>query len=461
MPPNRLGFEKRVAILAFLVGLPGAGVALWLLWTGGYEARTRWTFGILVVLAWWGLAVALREQVVRPIQTLSNVLSALLAGDYSMSPRGGESDDALGLAFRELQALGRTLREQRLGALEATALLRKVMEEIDVVVFTFDHERRLRLVNRAGERALARPAERLLGRSADDLGLEGCLDGGVGPRTAEIAFPGRSGRWEIRTSEFRQGGLPHTLVVLSDVSRALREEEREAWKRLVRVLGHEINNSLAPIKSIAASLQGILVREDRPAGLDDDLREGLAVIESRADSLGRFMGAYARLARLPAPTLRPVEVAPLLGRVAALETRLDVDLVEGPDVVIMADPDQLEQLLINLVRNAVEASLETGGGVAVSWRREGDDVVVTIDDDGPGLPPSGNLFVPFFTTKPQGSGIGLVLSRQIAEAHGGTLDLVNREGRAGCSAVLRLPARGGMPAIASSTIHLGTEGNSP
>ncbi|HEX7049874.1 MAG TPA: ATP-binding protein [Longimicrobiales bacterium] len=441
-PPARprLNYERRIALLGFLTGLPGAAVALVLLWTGDYTPKVQWTFTLLLVFAWWAFVFSLRERVIRPLQTLSNLLAALLEGDYSIRSRRPATDDALGLALREVNALGRTLREQRLGALEATALLRKVMEEIDVAVFAFDDQRRLRLVNRAGERILARPSERLIGHAAADLGLDPCLDGADdGPRLVDIAFPGRAGRWEVRTGEFRQGGLPHRLLVLSDLSRTLREEERQAWQRLVRVLGHEINNSLAPIKSIAASLQGLLAREPRPDDLDDDLRRGLGVIAARSEALSRFMTAHARLARLPPPKPEPLEVAPWIRGVAALETRLSVQVEAGPDATIHADGDQLDQLLINLVRNAADAALETGGGVRIGWTLRARTLEVYVDDDGPGLPDTANLFVPFFTTKPQGTGIGLVLSRQIAEAHGGTLTLENRKGRRGCRARLRLP----------------------
>jgi nitrogen fixation/metabolism regulation signal transduction histidine kinase len=312
------------------------------------------------------------------------------------------------------------------------------MEEIDVAVFAFDGDRRLRLVNRGGERLLAQPAERLLGRPADALGLVHCLNGDS-PRSVDAAFPGGAGRWEIRCSTFRQDGLPHQLLVLSDLSRVLRAEERSAWQRLVRVLGHEINNSLAPIKSIAGSLRSLAGRTSRPADWEQDLRSGLQVIEGRSESLSRFMNAYARLARLPQPRFGPVEVDDWVRRVAALETRLPVRVAAGPRVRVTADGDQLDQLLINLVRNAADAALETGGGVEVGWGIGGGVLEVVVDDEGPGLPDPGNLFVPFFTTKANGSGIGLPLSRQIAEAHGGSLLLEPRASARGARARLRLP----------------------
>jgi len=377
---------------------------------------------------------------VRPLQTLSNLLAALREGDYSFRARSSRPDDALGEVTREANALGDTLRQQRLDAVEASALLRKVMEEIDVAVFTFDSQEQLRLLNRAGERLLAQPAERLLGLTARELGLDSFLLDEPA-RIVQVSLPGGAGRWEVRRGTFREGGLPHHLLVLSDVSRALREEERQAWQRLVRVLGHEVNNSLTPIKSIAGILESLLAREPRPADWEEDVRKGLRVVESRAEALTRFLEGYARLARLPSPKLQTVDVPDCIRRVVGLETRLKVALQPGPEATLSADRDQLEQLLINLVRNAVDAALETGGSASVRWRKNGAYLEILVEDEGPGLTSTANLFVPFFTTKPGGSGIGLVVSRQIAEAHGGTLTLENREASPGCVAQLRLPLR--------------------
>lgn len=430
--------DRRVLLLALGAGLPGGAVALLLLWTGPYLPRTQWTLTLGIIIGWAGFALAARERVVRPLQTLSNLLAALREGDFSVRARGARPDDALGLALLEVNSLSETLREQRLRAFEATALLRTVMGEIDVAVFAFDGEQRLRLVNRAGERLLLRSAERLLGHRAEELDLVACLTGEA-PRTLEHAFPGGAGRWEIRRGSFRQGGVPHHLLVVADLSRALRAEERAAWQRLIRVISHEINNSLAPIQSIAGSLRDLLGRDPPPADRDEDLRQGLAVIAGRSAALGRFMSSYARLARLPPPRRECVAVGDWIRRVAGLETRLPVSVRAGPEIEIRADGDQLDPLLINLVGNATEAALETGGGVAVGWRVQGESLEVCVEDEGPGLASTGNLFVPFFTTKPRGTGIGLVLCRQIAEAHGGTLVLRNRAERTGAEAVLSLP----------------------
>ncbi len=438
----RPSHERRVLLLALAGGLPGVAVALWLLFAGPYSTQIRWTLGTLVVVLWWSFAFSVRSTVVRPLQTLSNLLAAMREEDFSFRARVGDRDDALSVAMGEVNALAATLREQRLGALEATALLRKVMEEIDVAVFAFDGDRRLRLVNRAAERLLGRPAEQLLSRGAEELRLADALNED-GPTVLDLTFPGGSGRWEARRGTFRQGGLPHRLLVLSNLNRALRDEERQAWQRLIRVLGHELNNSLAPIRSIAESLDGLMARADRPGDWQEDTRRGLAVIGARAESLSRFMEAYSRLARLPPPHRRRVSVSEVVDRAARIETRLQVEVQPGPEATLSADPDQIEQLLINLVRNAADAASETGGGVRVHWALDRPPrlLELCVEDDGPGLSETANLFVPFFTTKPQGSGIGLVLSRQIAEAHGGSLSLENRPSANGCRATLRLPLR--------------------
>jgi nitrogen fixation/metabolism regulation signal transduction histidine kinase len=437
---HRLKFERRITLLALLAGFPAVALCALLLWYDGYSAQVQWTIDLLLTLLWLGIAFNLKTRIVRPLQTLSNILAAIREGDYSIRGRRALSGDALGEVMLEVNDLGQTLREQRLGAMEATALLRTVMAEIDVAVFAFDGEQRLQLVNRSGERLLAQQSARLLGRTAEELGLSVCLKSSAGgPQTMQMVFPGKVGRWDIRRSTFREGGQQHQLLVLTDLSQALREEERTAWQRLLRVLGHELNNSLAPIKSVAGSLGDLIGREPEPPDWRDDMQRGLAVISSRADSLARFVESYSKLARLPPPRLEPLKVGALVSRVASLETRLPVHVVPGPELVVQGDDVQLEQLLINLVRNAVDASMETHGRVDVGWQQKNGQVEVWVRDEGPGLASTANLFVPFFTTKAQGSGIGLVLSRQIAEAHGGTLTLENRQQLRGCEARLRLP----------------------
>ncbi|HJT82202.1 MAG TPA: ATP-binding protein [Chthoniobacterales bacterium] len=437
-PRRRITHENRVTWLIAGAIAPAALISLTILWFGDYTPKVQWTLTLVIVGFFAGFVASAREHIIRPLQTMTNLLAALREGDYSIRARGARENDALGEVLLEINSLGETLRVQRLGAFEATALLRTIMAEIDVAVFTFDPERRLRLVNRAGENLLGQPIDKLLGRRAADLGLAACLEANE-DAPLSIAFPGATGRWGVRRSTFREHGLPHALLVLTDLSRTLREEERRAWQRLVRVLGHEMNNSLAPIKSLAGSLEALLRKEPRPVDWQDDARSGLKSIAARADSLSRFMEAYARLARLPPPQKEYFDLGELVRRVIALEPRQAVKIASGPEVKVMADAAQLEQLLINLLHNAVDASLETGGAVSVGWRVAGDCVEIFVIDEGHGIMNPTNLFVPFFTTKPGGSGIGLALCLQIAEAHGGSLTLGNRRDRQGAEALLRLP----------------------
>lgn len=435
----RLEFDLQIILLSNLAGLPAFALAMYLLWTADFATLTRWLATAGILLLWGGLTAVLRARLVRPIRTLSSVLLALREGDFSIRTRVPKTlKGPLALAFQEANRLEAILREQRLGAVEATVRLRRILEEIDVAVFAFDEDEKLRMLNRAGERLLGQPSEAVLGRSAADLRLQEGLVGEA-PRTMEMNQPGGQGRWELKRTVIRQEGAPMKLLVLSDLSRALREEERLAWKRIIRVLSHEINNSLAPIKSIASSLRKLLAGDTAPGRLRDDLSRGLNVIVGRAESLGRFMAAYARLARLPAPKPVSTPVGPLIRRSAELETRLKVEVDGGPELSVMADPDQLDQLLINLVRNAADSALECGGGVRVGWRvRDGRSLEVVVEDEGHGVQDTANLFVPFYSTKPGGSGIGLVLCQQIAEGHGGRLVLRNRD-PGGAVAILSLP----------------------
>ena len=429
-----MNYERRVVITALAAILPVALCALILVFAGDFSARAKWTVAFFVAIGAFIGTYVLHEQLTYPLRTLSNLITALREEDYSLRARKPNRDDALGDVLAELNALAEVMESRKLEAVEAAALLRAVLAEIDAAIFAFDADSRLQLVNRAGEKLLDAPATRLHGQTATELGL-GDLLADDALHTLDRRFPGANGRWNVRRSSFRERGVPHRLLVVADISRALREEETEAWRRIVRVLGHELNNSLAPIKSIATSVEKLVTNE-----LDDDWRDdvvrGMHVIGSRAEALTRFTRAYAQLARLPEPRKRDVRVDALVARVAALETRVPV-ATSGPAITISADEDQLEQALINLIKNAADVSPR----VSVRWRATGAGAAIAVEDEGPGISGTANLFVPFFTTKPNGTGVGLVLSRQIAEAHGGTLTLENRrDGKGGAVATMTIPA---------------------
>jgi two-component system, NtrC family, nitrogen regulation sensor histidine kinase NtrY len=436
---RRIRSQDRILLLVLLAAVPG--LLLGVAWALASETPApRWTIVGLAAAFAVAVAFTVRRRLTAPLQSLANLLEALREGDYSLRGRHADPADAFGEVMVEVNMLGRMLHGQRLRALEAGMLLDKIVAEIDLAVFAFDAGRHLRLVNRAGERLLGLDSASLLGRAAAEFELDTLLDRPSGEIVTRV-FPGAAGRWEVRHRSFREAGLSHELLVISDLSRALRDEERQASQRLVRVIGHELNNSLTPIKSMAGTLRDLIARDPPPDDWREDAATGLDVIGDRAESLGRFMAGYARLARLPAPRLQAVQIAALVERAVLLEGRDKVEISGGPAREIQADPDQLEQVLINLLKNALEAA-GPRGGVRVRWRSQPDWLEVEIEDDGPGLARTENLWVPFFTTKPGGTGIGLVLSRDIIENHGGAIALRNREDGRGCVAWLRLPVGG-------------------
>lgn len=428
-------FDRRVLVGGLLVAAPAWVLVAALLLFAPRDATLRWALLIAAGVVTLWLARWHHRRVSYPLYTLSSLLEALRQGDYSLR---GASGSVLGDVIYDINALAERLQRERLEFEESSYLLGKTLAALDSAVFVFDSERRLRLANPAGQQLLDAPRDRLFGRTATELGLDVLLDGPATQLLAQ-AFPGRSGRFEVRQAPLRSGGRGGRLLVINDVGRVLREEERQAWQRLLRVLGHEVNNSLAPIQSMAGTLATLVARGPLPDDWREDFQGGLELIGHRAEALGRFLSSYSRLARLPPPQPSPVDLAALVGKVVRLEQRLPVQVEVGEPVIVQADADQLEQALINLLHNAVEAALTTGGGVRVRWHREDSRAVIDVEDDGPGPPSSENLFVPFFTTKPGGSGIGLALAQQIAEAHEGGVSLGARAGAEGALATLWLP----------------------
>ena len=437
-PRRRIAFEKRI-VLTSLTALALLVITLIILLVAMHASmRTVLTVAFAVAAAVFIGTYVLYERLVYPLRTLTNLIAAIREEDYSLRARDLHRDDVIGEAMRELDVLRDAIEQRKLEAIEATALLRAVLAEIDAAIFTFDPSQRLRLVNRAGERLLGRPSMRLIGETAETLGLADLIAEDA-PPMVERRFANSAGRWSIRQSVFRENGEPHRLLFIADISRALREEEVLAWQRLVRVLSHELNNSLAPIQSIAESTARLVAREPLPDDWRDDASGGLRVIAARAESLTRFMRGYAQLAKVPQPKKHAFDLGGVIRRVASLEKRMTAHVIEGPKLTVDADEDQIEQLLINVLKNAVDASLETGGGVRIEWRARANAAIVEVLDEGAGLTSTANLFVPFFTTKPSGSGVGLVLVQQIADAHGATFTLENRRDRQGCVATLTLP----------------------
>ena len=445
---RRLKYEQRIRLWLFALTLPTILCAAILAWLQSSSILIAVSTAIILSTILAIVSAYFFEQLIRPLQTLANVVAALREDDFSFRARGARRGDALGDLALEINALAGTLQSQRVSARDALTLVERVIHSMQSPVLAFDAAGHLRLLNPAAEQAFHLHRQRSLGLPLADLDLSPLLDAEDQSIYTEAAHEQTPGRWSIRRTTFRLHGVPHTLLVLADVTAALREEERLAWQRLIRVLSHEINNSLTPIKSIAGSLRTRLPSASTTPSnqLNDDLHRGLTVIEERSASLNRFLQAYQQLSHLPTPHLRPTDLGPLLEHIRHLETRLSVDLIPGPPIHVLADPDQIQQLLINLIRNAAEASLAalefgtiTATSVTITWTSTPTQAIIQIHDNGPGLSNPANLFVPFYTTKPTGSGIGLVLAQQIASAHKGTVSLFNTPDSTGCTAELRLP----------------------
>lgn len=431
--------ELRLTLWAALLVVPPLAMAAWSFAFTSHSPLLRSAI-LLALVVWCTFAfMRLRASILVPLRTTAGLLQGLREGNYSARARGEAGDDGVGQVLAEVNALADWLQRQRLTEVEASALLTTVMAELDAAVLAFDGRHVLALANPAAARLFGTSVEALLGMSASALGCDALLDP-LPARLVSMDFPNASGRWEVRHSSFRQDGLAHHLVVLTDVSRTLREEERVAWRRLIRVLSHEVNNSLTPITSIANSLAQFVDRGPVDDVVRADVRHGLGVIEQRAEGLNRFLRGYATLAKLPPPRLGDVDVGALVTRVVALEAAGSVAVDAGPACVMRADADQIEQLLINLLRNALDAVRETRGRVSVTWTLVEDPAAVDLQvvDEGHGVAAGADVFVPFFTTKRGGTGIGLALCRQIADAHGGTVVLENRLDRQGCIARVRL-----------------------
>jgi len=428
--------QSKVYLLVLLAVMPAwvTATLFLLFWNAATSAKLS-IFIVITVGALTGAGMVWRRQV-RPLQSLANMLEGLREGDYSMRGRNTDPEDAIGEVMIEVNSLSSTLHDQRLEALEAGMLLQKVIADVDIALFAFDSDGRLRLVNRAGAELYGQTRDALRGRSARELQLANMLVEPSG-RIVTHRFPSGTGRWEIRRRSIRETGKPLDLLVITDVSRALREEERQAWRRLVRVMGHELNSSLTPIKSMAATLKKLTGRDPLPSDWREDADSGLTIIHDRADALSRFMGAYARLARLPPPVANDVDINALIRRAASLYgDRVVVNA--GPAVMASVDPDQIEQVMINLIKNGVEASPDDES-IGIDWAVTDGSILIRIVDNGSGLASTDNLWVPFFTTKPGGTGLGLVLCREIVENHGGEISLANRHDARGCIARVFLP----------------------
>ena len=390
-------------------------------------------------LTWLAIvALRVRASIQRHSRRLNNLVEAARAQDYMIRAAVGPETGELAELYRQINALINDLESGRHAEQELLAMLRKVVGQIRVAIVVCDAQDRLRMVNPAAAALLGVAPEALIGASFADTPLAE-LPLSAEPKIIDHAFSGVESRWQVSQLWYRHQGRPSRIVFIVDVRQVLVDEEILMWQRLIRVIGHEVNNSLAPISSLCQTLETLLARGDSEAR-QAAIREGLQVIGQRARGLQEFISVYSRIARLPDPDKLLFPVRHLVDRVrgmfpeGALAPSGDV-----PDVRLYGDPIHLEQALINLIKNALEANAGSDEPVVFHVRVREASCEFEVADAGPGIANPGNLFVPFYTTKTEGAGIGLVLSRNIVAKHHGQLTLENRGGRSGAVARMTLP----------------------
>jgi nitrogen fixation/metabolism regulation signal transduction histidine kinase len=394
--------------------------------------------GVAAVVLVWIAVVAniVRSKLVHQFRTLSTLLESIRSQDYTMKGVRARERGDLGELYRQINNLTDSLKNIRQSEQELLIVLEKVVSEMNVAVIVFDARDRIRLVNQSASSLLKAAAADLNGVNCADTILAG-IPVSAEPRLIDFRFPGAEGRWQIRQHAYRHQGQSSRILIIADLKQVLSDGEISAWQRLIRVISHEVNNSLTPISSLSQTLANML---DKSGGLQDgDVREGLSVIAERAKGLQDFISGYARLARLPEPRKSAFPAAELAAKLGRFFAGQPLDIVDFPHVMLFGDEVQLEQALINLIKNGLEANPPGAPPVQLSCRLHEGQCSFQIADHGPGIVNPDNLFVPFYTTKAEGAGIGLILSRQIAARHHGQVTLENRPDGTGALAQLVVP----------------------
>lgn len=399
-----------------------------------------WAAALLSAVVGGAIAAAIIWRALVPMRALFRALAGTVAsyrdGDFSFGITWDKASDLIELVDAH-NALGNALREQRLALVQRELLLDTMVQNTPVAMVLVDASRRVVLGNLAARRMLGE-GRRLEGRAFEDVlakadtALQEAFErGGDGMFT--VGSDDDEDIYHLSRRGFRLNGRSHELILLRQLTAELRRQEVQTWKKVIRVISHELNNSLAPIASLAHSGAELLRR-----GQYERLPAALATIEERARHLEGFIRDYARFAKLPAPRSTPVEWSRFL---AQLRTQVDfVADVQPEDGVGRFDVAQMEQALLNLLKNAHESGTPADE-VRASVRRTPEGWRIDTLDRGSGMNDAvlANALLPFYSTKRHGTGLGLALAREIAEAHGGRIALLNRDGGGLCVSMV-LPA---------------------
>ncbi|NQZ79942.1 MAG: GHKL domain-containing protein [Colwellia sp.] len=434
---KRIKFEHQLLKYLLVATLVPALLLLYTLWH--YQASTN--LMALIFLFLFCLigycASTLFQKITYQFRTLSNLLEGMAHGDYSLRGRRYGVDDSLGQLVGQINGLAETLIEQRFTAHESQLLVSKVIQHIDVAIIAVDENKHLALLNPAAEKLLNVESAKVLHQPLDHIAQR--LLTTTTEQVVELNFAKGKRKFQVIRDQYREHGQQHELFFVTDVNVLLRDHERQAWQNLIRVLSHEINNSLAPIASLANTLQTLASKQELNSNFSQHLAEGLEIITERAQSLKIFINSYRQLTHLPEPKKVAIHLQTLFDKIIPLFNKRKIAVDCQHQQLIFVDPVQFEQVLINLLKNADEAMADGSKSILIKVNREADSITVNIIDSGVGIKNTDNLFTPFYTTKKQGSGIGLVLCRQIIEAHQGDLSLENRSDQQGCIVKIELP----------------------
>lgn len=431
--------ELRLYLLVASNAIPATVLLVWLSMTSTFPGPAKAMIAVLVLMWIFVVAGTVRREVLRHIRTLSNLVESTRTQDYSMKGAGARDPGELAELYQEINSLTENLKVGRQSEQELLNILEKVVSEINVAIVVFDARDDIRLVNQLAATLLQSSVDKLAGVNCADTVLAQ-LPVSDEPKLVDFRFPGAEGRWQIRQHYYRHEGRKSRMLFIADLKQVLSDEEIAAWQRLIRVISHEVNNSLTPITSLCQTLAGILAKSD--SADDADVRIGLGVIAERAKGLQDFISVYARLARLPEPHRILFPAAALAKKLERIFAGRALEIVPFPNVSLFGDPVQLEHALINLIKNGLEANPGDAPPVQVSCELSDGQCEFRVADNGAGIGNPDNLFVPFYTTKAEGAGIGLILCRQIAGKHHGHVSLENRVGGPGAVARLVLPFRG-------------------
>jgi nitrogen fixation/metabolism regulation signal transduction histidine kinase len=436
---TKLAFEDKLVRIALVGSAFPLFISIGFIAQSGVSGYLKTLLIFVVIVSIGFAAFAIRQQVIFQLRTSTNLVEAMTSGDYSLRANNKNIEGALSDFNELLNKLATRLAQQSLITREKQILLTKITDQIDVAVIACDQNENISLMNPAAQSLFKRRFSELEGWPIKTLGLQNIIQkaketngkGSALKTVTEFEINQDKRKVYVHTDAYFELGQRHQLVFITDIQDLLRDEERLAWQRLLRVLSHEINNSLTPIASISETLTHIVSTQN--TNFDEEslnnLKEGLAVITERAHSLNHFIQDYQKLARLPSPNKSIIELRAFISSILQLFETSEFSIPDNENT-IFGDSEQLQQALVNVIKNAQEANLANPKNkghspIVIAWRTQNNNTSISIEDCGLGVNNSDNVFVPYYTTKKQGSGIGLTLSRQIALNHGGDLLLNN------------------------------------